>query len=173
MNHDCSRRARDDESNKQVRKGPTIKFNAHRFVTQQVGKLLVEYTIGDMLRSGGFGEVYLGKHKKSGAERAIKVVSKSPKKDDHDNLAVLYEFNVVRKLDHPNILKMYNLYQDDNHFYIGKDKLVCLNPGIVGGVIMFCRKQWESIELSLTTPFASLMTFCYCSDRHIQRRRSL
>lgn len=87
-----------------VKKGQTIKFQAQRFVTKQVGKLLEEYAIGDMLGSGGFGEVYLGTHKKSGAERAIKVVNKSPHKDDPANLAVLHEFNVVRKLDRKSAL---------------------------------------------------------------------
>jgi hypothetical protein len=43
--------------NKQLKKGTTIKFSAQGFVTQQVGKLLEEYAIGDMLGSGGFGEV--------------------------------------------------------------------------------------------------------------------
>jgi len=98
----------------------TFKFNAQGFVTQQVGKLLQEYAIGDMLGSGGFGEVYLGTHKTTGTERAIKVINKSPT-DDNVNKAVLHEFNVVRKLDHPNILKMYNLYQDRSHFYIVTD----------------------------------------------------
>jgi len=76
----------------------TFKFNAQGFVTQQVGKLLQEYAIGDMLGSGGFGEVYLGTHKTTGTERAIKVINKSPT-DDNVNKAVLHEFNVVRKLD--------------------------------------------------------------------------
>ena len=75
---------------KQLKKGTTIKFSAQGFVTQQVGKLLEEYAIGDMLGSGGFGEVYLGKHKKSGAERAIKVVHKSPV-DYAANQAIIHE----------------------------------------------------------------------------------
>ena len=91
--------------NNQVKKGQTIKFNAQRFVTKQVGKLLQEYAIGDMLGSGGFGEVYLGTHKKSGAERAIKVVNKSHM-DDTANEAVLHEFNVVRKLDRKLLLEV-------------------------------------------------------------------
>jgi len=92
----------DGQNQGQVKKGKTIKFNATRFVTKQVGKLLEEYAIGDLLGSGGFGEVYLGKHKKSGHERAIKVVTKSPV-DESINAAVLHEFNVVRKLDHPYV----------------------------------------------------------------------
>jgi hypothetical protein len=37
-------------------------------------------------------------------------------------LAFAVAVNITRKLDHPNILKMYNLYQDDSYFYIGKMK---------------------------------------------------
>ena len=106
-----------EDPNEQVKKGTSIKFHATRFVTQQIGKLLEEYAIGELLGTGGFGEVYLGKHKLTGAERAIKVVGKSHRPED--NQAVLHEFQIVRKLDHPNILKMYNLYQDEAYFYIG------------------------------------------------------
>lgn len=86
--------AHDDGQPKQLKKGTTIKFNAQGFVTQQVGKLLEEYAIGDMLGSGGFGEVYLGKHKKSGAERAVKVVHKSPV-DEKANQAIIHECTCV------------------------------------------------------------------------------
>ena len=124
-------RAPDDDPHKQVQKGKTIKFNAQRFVTQQVGKLLEEYAIGEMLGSGGFGEVFLGKHKKSGAERAIKVVNKNPN-DENSNKAVLHEFNIVKKLDHPNILTMHNLYQDESYFYIGEWCSIVLIVAVIG-----------------------------------------
>lgn len=146
-----------DGPHKPVRKENTIKFNAQRFVTHQVGKLLEEYAIGDMLGSGGFGEVFLCHHKKSGAERAVKVVNKNPF-DDRDDKAVLHEFNVVRKLDHPNILKMYNLYQDESYFYIVTD---IYKGGELFDEIIKRTKFTENDAAELMTSLLSCINYCH------------
>ena len=105
----------------------TVKFNAGQFVSRRTNeKISKYYSIKSALGSGGYGEVFLAKHKQSGAERAIKVVNKNPN-DESSNKAVLHEFNIVRKLDHPNILKMYKLYQDENYFYIGEFMLCVIS----------------------------------------------
>lgn len=142
---------------KKFSKENTIKFDAQGFVTKQVGKLLEEYAIGDMLGSGGFGEVYLGKHKKTGTERAIKVVNKS-EVDESINAAVLHEFNVVRKLDHPNILKMYNLYQDESYFYIVTD---IYKGGELFDEIMKRTKFTEKDAAELINQLLSCVNYCH------------
>ena len=80
----------------------TVKFNAGQFVSRrtQNEKISKYYSIKSALGSGGYGEVFLAKHKQSGAERAIKVIEKSKWSSD-ENDAVLNEFNIVKDLDHP------------------------------------------------------------------------
>ena len=38
-----------------------------------------------------------------------------------ENQKVIDEFNVLKGLDHPNILKMYELFEEEMHFYIVTD----------------------------------------------------
>ncbi|OXB71805.1 UNVERIFIED_CONTAM: hypothetical protein H355_004657, partial [Colinus virginianus] len=69
------------------------------------------------LGSGAYGEVLLCKDKLSGAERAIKIIKKtSVSTTGNDNL--LEEVAVLKQLDHPNIMKLYEVYEDKRNFYL-------------------------------------------------------
>lgn len=98
----------------------TVKFNAGQFVSRRKDKVSKHYTITSALGSGGYGEVFLANHKESGTERAIKVIDKA-KWNSRENEAVINEFNIVKDLDHPNLLKMYEMFEDHRHFYIVTD----------------------------------------------------
>ena len=71
------------------------------------------------LGEGAFGLVYLGKHKISGVERAIKNINK-----DRANLTreeektLIKEINIIKTLDHPNIMKVYEYFNTPDCFSI-------------------------------------------------------
>ena len=51
----------------------------------------------------------------------IKKAMKSIKKSDlvkEDEERMFAEMNILRNLDHPNILKLHDLYQDDQNYYL-------------------------------------------------------
>jgi hypothetical protein len=96
---------------------PSVKFTAKNFVTQRPGTLESFYSLGDLLGSGGFGEVYSCVHKETGSERAVKVLIKN-QEDEALNEQVIREFNMLRTLDSPNLLKVFEMYEDITHFYI-------------------------------------------------------
>lgn len=98
----------------------TVKFNAGQFVSRRKDKISKHYQIKSALGSGGYGEVFLAEHKDSGTERAIKVIEKA-KWNSRENEAVINEFNIVKDLDHPNLLKMYEMFEDSRHYYIITD----------------------------------------------------
>ena len=61
------------------------------------------------LGHGSYGTVYLVKHKQLHRYFAMKVIKKSHKnKSEEDSL--MNEINILRKMDHPNILKMTDFY---------------------------------------------------------------
>ena len=68
---------------------------------------------------GAYGNVYACTCLQTGAERAVKVILKSS--DDDQNAMVIREFEVLKELDHPNVLKNYALFETDTHFYIVTD----------------------------------------------------
>ena len=57
-------------------------------------------------------------HRKSKAVRAMKVIEKKKIAKEEDQKKLLAEIQVMRMLDHPNILKMYEFYQDEKNFYL-------------------------------------------------------
>eukprot|EP00347_Sterkiella_histriomuscorum_P014917 403359020 len=94
-----------------------FKIQATKFVTQNAGKLRDHYRIGKMLGSGAFGEVRMCVHRETGAQRAVKVLRKSHMDDDEKKM-LFNEINILRELDHPNIVKMYEFFEDEKRYYI-------------------------------------------------------
>lgn len=78
------------------------------------------YTLGVLLGEGGFGMVYKGTHKKTGAERAIKQMQKDPR-DKEMNDEIKQEFDFLKELDHPNLIKVYDMFEAKVDFHIVTD----------------------------------------------------
>jgi len=67
---------------------------------------------------GGFGKVYKVRHKISQNIYAIKVISKT-KIVEHDLVEqIKLEVQIMYKLNHPYVVKLYNHYEDDDSFYL-------------------------------------------------------
>ncbi|CAB9502538.1 MAP kinase-activated protein kinase 2 (Fragment) [Seminavis robusta] len=101
-------------------KWESVKFSANNFVTAKTGILEDFYDLGDLLGEGGFGEVYACTHLETGEERAVKIMEKSQSKPSV-NEAIVQEYNILKDLDHPNILKVYEMYETKNYFFIVTD----------------------------------------------------
>ena len=72
-----------------------------------------------LIGKGSFGEVYEASCKKTNQRRAVKKISKSiiktkPKLREQ----MKKEFDILRKLDHPNIMKIYEAFESKNTIYI-------------------------------------------------------
>lgn len=67
---------------------------------------------------GGFGKVYKVRHKVSKNIFAIKVINKA-KIIEHDLVEqIKLEVKIMYNLNHENIVKLYNHYEDDDNFYL-------------------------------------------------------
>ena len=78
------------------------------------------YLIGLSLGSGAFGEVRKCKGQRSNAVRAVKILRKE-KIGDPDGFIVqrfIHEMEVLKHLDHPNIMKLYEFYEDEKRYYL-------------------------------------------------------
>ncbi|KAL4476264.1 hypothetical protein ABPG74_009997 [Tetrahymena malaccensis] len=74
--------------------------------SQNNGKRLI------MLGRGGFGQVFLVKQKQGNKEeRAMKVIMKSVQES-------IREVMILKKFSHPNVLKIYEYFEDDQNIYV-------------------------------------------------------
>ena len=69
------------------------------------------------LGQGTFGTVYKAIHHDTQQFRAVKVIRKH-KKSKHEQDLITNEMEILKDIDHPNILKIFEFYQDENKFYI-------------------------------------------------------
>jgi calcium-dependent protein kinase len=70
-----------------------------------------------LLGQGAFGKVYKVVCKKTQDIRAMKVLDKD-KITASSQSELINEIEILKKLDHPNILKVYEYYEDARHLYI-------------------------------------------------------
>ena len=83
------------------------------------------YKIICKLGKGSFGSVFKVKHKITGEIRAMKII-KNTSVDDKvgvDNVKFLKEIQVLKELDHPNIIKIFEYYLDNKNHYIIQELL--------------------------------------------------
>ena len=70
-----------------------------------------------LLGNGAFGEVWLVHHKDLDRDFAMKIIKKR-KKNSSDEKELLNEVEILKKLDHPKILKIIDFYSTSKKYYI-------------------------------------------------------
>ena len=71
-----------------------------------------------MLGQGAFGEVWLVKHKLFGKLFALKSIVKGPNSNDEE---IINEIEILKKLDHPFVLKILEFHSTPTKYYIVTD----------------------------------------------------
>ena len=66
---------------------------------------------------GTYGHVYKGFEKKSGEVRAIKALKKMSM-NNASKINFVAEIDLLKTLDHPNIIKLYDLFLYDGNYYV-------------------------------------------------------
>jgi len=88
----------------------------HVFTKENPGSLDQYYELDKtMLGEGSYGQVTKGQNRSTGQKRAIKAIdtSKIPDKRRFEN-----EVAIQQSLDHPNIVKLYEVFKDAKRFYL-------------------------------------------------------
>ena len=70
-----------------------------------------------ILGEGAYGKVFKVRHKISKVLRAMKIIDKN-KMSSGGKKSLINEINIVKSLDHPNIMKVYEYFNKDNNLYI-------------------------------------------------------
>src|SRR5438552_3530507 len=103
-----------------IRDGVLTYFQAEQFLLGKWKRFSIgKYKVLERLGSGGMGQVFLCEHKLMRRKVAVKVLP-TAKAEDSSSLERFYrEARAVAALDHPNIVRAYDIDQDDNlHFLV-------------------------------------------------------
>jgi calcium-dependent protein kinase len=77
--------------------------------------ILDHYEFGEIIGDPSWNKARLAIHKLSGIERAVKIIEKF-------HLANIAEFqkkfDILKSLNHPNISKIVEIFEDDKNFYL-------------------------------------------------------
>ena len=118
-----------------------------------------------ILGRGSFGTVYLVKHKDLTRYFAMKVIKKSSSKNNEEEEDLMNEIEILRKLDHPNILKITDFYSLKTEYNI---------------ITEYCQEGELFDEIKANAPFSEVMAawymnqilsaVCYCHSMNILHR---
>ena len=77
-----------------------------------------EYNKLNFLGEGSFAAVYKVQNKLTGQVRAMKIIKKSATCTEQDDQEIVNEINILRTMDHPNILKIFEFYSNKESYSI-------------------------------------------------------
>ena len=143
-----------------------IKFAKENFVGEVKGKLLDFYDVIKQLGKGGYGKVYEVKNKKTGELRACKHLSKLNIK----NLDKFRrEIEILKKMDHPNIIRIYEVYESERSLYIVMEE--CKGGEIFDRIIEHIQNKQMYSEKDAAIIFQQVMSCIqYCHNQNICHR---
>ena len=97
-----------------------IKVNINALINETQGLPTMKYKVTNKIGEGSYGAVYLAFNLYTKQKVAIKRIVKN-KENEIDELELKNEINILKKLDHPNILKIIEFYSSEHSYYIITD----------------------------------------------------
>ena len=114
------------------------------------------------LGSGTFGVVRKVKHIETGQKRACKVIARKKIKNLERFKA---EVQILQKVDHPYILKLYEYFEDEKNFYLVTE--LCKGGELFDKIVE--KEHYEEKEAAKV--FKQIMTAInYCHEQNIAHR---
>jgi calcium-dependent protein kinase len=138
-----------------------VTINKSNFISYKKHSIKRDYKIDKSIGSGAYGTVKIATHKLTGQTRAIKVLKKSEQEEEK----LFLEVEILSKLSHPNIMQVYEFYEDSTIFYIVSE--YCSGGELFDYLtkkVIFSEKEASHIMKQI------LSAVCYSHDNNIVHR---
>lgn len=142
-----------------------FKVSALDFVTEKHCQMNENYEVKETLGEGSFGSVRKVTHRQTHEDRAVKILHKKKINNSSNMQDILNEVTILRSLDHPNILRVFECYQDKFCYCIVTE--LCR-----GGELFEKITGHQRIPESLCADYIRQILSCllYIHERHIVHR---
>ena len=87
-----------------------FKISSSFFINRTDCNPLDKYEVVELLGEGSYGKVFLVRHRVTGSLRAMKEINKSSLKNSEEENDVSNEITILKKLDYPNIVKIFEFF---------------------------------------------------------------
>ena len=139
----------------------SIPVSQELLVIEQKGNPSDKYIKGKLIGSGSFGTVFEAKNKVFNNLVAMKVITKH---ENMNKLLIQNEINILKKLSHPNIVRIYEFYESKNNFYL-------INEFCEGGELFNMINKNNFNEQQLSIIFYQVFSgLCYLHENKIFHR---
>ena len=141
-----------------------LTITSGQFVREGIGDLYNNYELCNYIGKGGFGRVYKVRHKLSNQYRAMKIIKFQPS-TQNNLITIQKEINILKSLDHPNIIKVYEFYKTEKYIYI-------INELCTGGELFdrIVASKYFSEIVACNVMRQLLSAVAYCHDKGIIHR---
>ena len=95
-----------------------INLTNNIIISQSKSDPEVDYEKKKFLGEGAFASVYLVKNKITKTISAMKVIKKSQNFSEEEEQEIINEINILKAMDHPNILKIFEFYSNKDSYSI-------------------------------------------------------
>ena len=140
------------------------KFGKDLFVQKLETPLLDSYDVIFEMGKGAFSKIFEVRNKKTGEIRACKYISKK-NFNEKDINSFRREYEILQQSDHPNIIKLYEIFETPKSFYLIMEKC---NGGNLFYKIeerMIVKKYFDEKILSeVIRQIASAIKYCHDKD---------
>lgn len=136
--------------------------NTQALVEESGGDPTKKYNIISKLGDGSYGTVFLAVNSLTKSKVAIKKIIKV-KENVVDDLEIKNEIDILKKLDHPNIVKIYEFYETNDSYYIVTE--YCKKGELYG----YIKNQYTEQQLAVLF-YQVFSGLCYLHDNHILHR---
>ena len=129
-------------------------FSAQRIestIPEQVGP----YSVSSQIGAGGMGKIYLAEDSRLKRTVALKVLPDAFREDDHRVLRFKQEARAASSLNHPNIITVFDIGQEADHFYIATEYVEGRNLRSVMSSKSLSAKEVLEIAVQMTSAIAA------------------
>ena len=134
-------------------------------VSERRNPIEKNYEILEVIGQGGFGQVKKCKHKELDVIRALKVIKKSRYKSPAELKMIKNEIAIMKIVDHPNIVKLYEFFEDEENFYIITE--YCSGGQLFEAIM---KKKTFTENEAATIMMQLLSAIAHCHQRKIVHR---